>query len=194
MVIPVKDLLLADGMSVGVVLFLIVSFVSWIFNLIKGNQNGAKPVQFEKRPPRPGSRPAQPRRGQRRRVRRAQNDFDEVELEDEVEWDEESQPTLRRRTTPSEPQVSRGASVAEHVEQHMHNSSIADHVEEYLDHGVDKSVEEHLGFRTTKSSKTGDRSSSVHQFVETLRDPDSVRKAIIINEVLMPPKALRVRR
>ena len=117
-----------------------------------------------------------------------------VELEDEVEWDEESQPTLRRRTTPSEPQVSRGASVAEHVEQHMHNSSIADHVEEYLDHGVDKSVEEHLGFRTTKSSKTGDRSSSVHQFVETLRDPDSVRKAIIINEVLMPPKALRVRR
>jgi hypothetical protein len=81
------------------------------------------------------------------------------------------------------------------VEQHMHSGSITEHVEEYLDHDVDKSVAEHLGGRTPSDRETTDRrSQSISELTQMLRDPVSVRKAIILNEVLMPPKALRVRR
>ncbi|MEO1998750.1 MAG: hypothetical protein ABGZ17_26185 [Planctomycetaceae bacterium] len=189
MTILVEDLLLAapDGMSVGLILFLIVSFVSWIYNLIKGNQGNAKTVMVEKldqlqRRARTGGDQRRPRRSEKQQL-------------DRVDWDEESQPQLQRRQADASQQVEQGSSVAEHVEQHMNSSSIAEHVEEYLDHDVNQSVSEHLGGQTSSNRETtGRQSGSISELRRMLRDPASIRKAIILSEVLMPPKALRVRR
>jgi len=189
MSIPVEHLLLAapDGMSVGLILFLIVSFVSWIYNLIKGNRGDGKSAMVDKL----DRRQRQARSAASQHQRRQRPD----EQVDDVEWEEESQPRLVRMQSESSSGVERGSSVSEHVDQHMHTSTIADHVEEFLDHDVNASVEQHLGQRTTASPEVSrDQGKSVSAIGQMLRDPDSVRRAIILNEVLMPPKALRSRR
>jgi len=189
MPMSVEHLLLAapDGMSVGLILFLIVSFVSWIHNLIKGNQGDGKSSVAEKLDRR--QRQLRAAANQRRRRQRPDDELDEVE------WEEDAQPQLVRAQARSLAEVERGASVSEHVEQHMRTATIADHVEEYLDHDVDKSVVDHLGPRTSPRAADGSaETGAVSAVVQMLRDPVSVRRAIIINEVLMPPKALRSRR
>ncbi|MCA9060387.1 MAG: hypothetical protein KDA85_17880, partial [Planctomycetaceae bacterium] len=75
------------------------------------------------------------------------------------------------------------------------------HVDSYLDHDVDESVEvevvssveQHLGKRPeSRSADTGnDGSPMLADVVAALRSPAGARQALILNEVLAKPRALR---
>jgi hypothetical protein len=68
-------------------------------------------------------------------------------------------------------------------------------VDEYVDATIVDSVEEHLGDRklempTMATSSTG-TSSAAASVAKMLRNPEGVRNAIIVNEILSRPRPLR---
>ncbi len=100
-----------------------------------------------------------------------------------------------RSRKPNERRI--GSTVNEHVD-----SYIGKHVETYLDHDVDEyveslvtqSVQRHLGGASdaarpriaSKGSTAGAR-----KVVALLRDPQGVRNAVLINEILSRPRSMR---
>ncbi|MCA9061997.1 MAG: hypothetical protein KDA96_03030 [Planctomycetaceae bacterium] len=84
------------------------------------------------------------------------------------------------------------SSVDEHVENYIHK-----HVQSYLDHDVDESVQaeivdsvqQHLGPRPT--ARSVEDAVGVSDIVATLRSPAGMRQALILNEILSRPRALR---
>ena len=91
-----------------------------------------------------------------------------------------------------------GSGISEHVDQY-----ISKHVEEHIDHDIEEyveativdNVEEHLGDRdeempaqTTTRKKSSEAAEAV---AAMLRNPEGVRNAILVNEVLARPRSLR---
>ncbi|MEZ6059596.1 MAG: hypothetical protein R3C19_04470 [Planctomycetaceae bacterium] len=90
-----------------------------------------------------------------------------------------------------------GTGIGSHVDQY-----ISQHVSQHLDHDVDESVtadivnsvNSHLGSRDREMpALTGNRqaASPAGDIVRLLRNPEGIRQAILINEVLTRPRALR---
>jgi hypothetical protein len=80
--------------------------------------------------------------------------------------------------------------IGQHVSEHMNHD-----VGEYVDATIVDSVEEHLGNRklemptmATSSAKTSSAAAAV---AKMLRNPEGVRNAIIVNEILSRPRPLR---
>ena len=89
------------------------------------------------------------------------------------------------------------SSIPAHLADSMENR-ISHHVEDHLNHDVNDSVAEHLGSFSggdaTRSTATPSGRASparARMIVGLLRDPAGIRQAIVINEVLSRPKALR---
>ena len=91
-----------------------------------------------------------------------------------------------------------GSGVAAHVDQYI-GQHVSEHinndVDEYVDATIVDSVEEHLGDRklemptmATSSVKTSSAAAAV---AKMLRNPEGVRSAIIVNEILSRPRPLR---
>jgi hypothetical protein len=100
-----------------------------------------------------------------------------------------------RSRKPNERRI--GSMVNEHVD-----SYIGKHVETYLDHDVDEyvestitqSVQRHLGGASDASRpKIASRGSTAgaKKIVALLRDPQGVRNAVLINEILSRPRSMR---
>jgi hypothetical protein len=91
-----------------------------------------------------------------------------------------------------------GFGVAAHVDEF-----IGKHVSEHINHDVDEyveativdSVDEHLGRRViempTMATSSVATSSAAASVAKMLRNPEGVRNAIIVNEILSRPRALR---
>ncbi|HIE97292.1 MAG TPA: hypothetical protein EYG03_22170 [Planctomycetes bacterium] len=90
-----------------------------------------------------------------------------------------------------------GSGVATHVDKY-----ISQHVSEHINHDVDEyvdativdSVEDHLGSRSLEmpTMATSKKSSAAATSIaKMLRNPQGVRNAIIVNEILSRPRALR---
>ena len=88
-----------------------------------------------------------------------------------------------------------GSGISDHVDQYINK-----HVEEYVDNDVNEyveativdSVEEHLGDRPDTSPVSQvSRTEAAEAVVKLLKDPKGVRNAILVNEILSRPAALR---
>ncbi len=96
-----------------------------------------------------------------------------------------------------------GQGVRKHLEEHMKAGRVSSHVDEYLSHDVNRTVESHLGTLNRQSpdanSAYGTSAQSIsdalaaQKIVDLLRDSDGIRQAVILNEILSPPKSLRRR-
>lgn len=95
--------------------------------------------------------------------------------------------------------ASRGPALGAQVTQHLAEAMaprIGQAVQQDLPHAVQQSVDQHLGKTRTLSGRggAGAGSGSAALIVAMLRKPESVRAAIILNEVLSPPPSLRRKR
>jgi len=91
-----------------------------------------------------------------------------------------------------------GSKIRQHAEEHIGRDRIDEHVDEHLTHAVNEAVQEHLGKRFSadeirlsgreKSEKSSPLAEEIFQLFQT---PAGVRQAILLNEVLSRPIALR---
>ena len=228
--------LLAD-LDIGFIVFLAISFVTWIMNL--KNKDNKKPavnrparpagqggkkasvkseleqfleeVSGQKQPeqkPRPAPRPApRPQREVAAQVReekpRRRPRPQPSKTQQQKTTPKQQRP--RRRPAPAKVPPPKKATLREDQERkdrqrsarplgsgidaHV-DSYIDQHVESHINHGVNESVRQHLGNRT-RETRTSDTEALASEVVAALRNPQDVKKAILIGEVLLKPRALR---
>ena len=217
-----------------IILFIVISFAIWIFNLL--SQKKAK-GQVDAGPKRPVGPPRDKRVqneidvflkeiGGGRKIQDAQDD----EIFIEIVPDEERIAAQQRRrvgrtfpqhrslqpqpvteTPEAQPPVHQrpgsgiaerkgpgstdlGRDVSQHVSEHMREGMVEEHVQQHLDHDVNESVTQHLGtrFQTPETQRRVDRlPQRTHAIVELLHNPTGLQQAILLSEVLSPPKGLR---
>lgn len=240
------DFILADGGGIGVIVFLVISFISWILNMKNEGQKpknrprpnqpnrpaqaakrpdalknelemfleevtGAKPRAEQNnprqvdaaRPPRPqrrerpaGGRPDAPRskpavvqqqKPKRRRVQQQKA---------------QAPPKADKPKAAKQPKRELGSKLREHVDDYMGEHRVDKHVAEHLAEGVSgrkskrigSSVKEHLGatsFDGPVQIEVDPPPATTASLIKMLRNPTSVRNAILVNEILQPPRALR---
>jgi outer membrane biosynthesis protein TonB len=231
---------LADIQGIGVVVFLVVSFVSWILNMKNqgaqpGNRNrnrpgrpaqaaggkrpdalinelemfleevtGRKP-QGQKnnpqRPPVPAKKPPRPRprpRVEQQRPAAVQQQKPQPK----------PRPKLRKQPAPAKPKIQPpprrelGSNLLDHVDDYMGENRVDKHVEIHLADGVagrqekriGQSVREHMGSSISHvpvKVEVDPPSATTASLIKMLRNPNSVRTAIMISEILKRPKSLR---
>jgi len=134
-----------------------------------------KPVQQKPRPkPKPAPQKAQPARPQPQRIQKPAT--------------EQSTTTV---THPGRHAAQLGKEFQQQVTQAM-APRLASTVGKDLPHSVDQSVTQHLGrFSGSGTRAPTDAGRHAASVVAMIRNPDSVRAAIIINEILSPPLASR---
>lgn len=92
-----------------------------------------------------------------------------------------------------------GAQIRKHLAQYMDEHRIDEDVQKDLRRAVDESVRQHLGaFSEGEAGVEPARSAAgastrPGQMIQFLRNPTGIRQAIVLNEVLSPPVALRQR-
>jgi hypothetical protein len=91
--------------------------------------------------------------------------------------------------------------LGEEVQQHsvILGEGVRRHLQQYMDERVEQTVQQHLG-----TSGEGRKAAALvmpraatglqHKLAALLRDPQSVRQAILLNEILSPPLAQRTKR
>lgn len=93
-----------------------------------------------------------------------------------------------------------GAEIRQHVSQHLDSNSLSQRVQQDLPNRLQQSVTEHLGEASSRLKGTppplvaSSVSPSALQLLELLRQPGQVRQAMMVNEILQRPVALRRRR
>ena len=214
------------------ILFVVIAFASWIFNLL--SQNKAK-GRVDAGPKQPVGPPRDRRIqseidvflkeiGGGRKIENAQDDeiFIEIVPEEERAGRQRPRRSIQQRqrspqpqpvteTPQAEPSIHQlpgsdiaerkgpgssglGRNVRKHVSEHMREGMVAEHVQEHLAHDVNKSVRQHLGTsgRDQKTQQQVDHSpKKSHAIVRLLHDPSGMRQAILLSEILSPPKGLR---
>lgn len=194
----------ADASAVVGLLVLIFTVVGWLVNLANNQQNPPAKQRPQQRPPRP----------QRDRV---QNEIDvflkevrgEATAAEEPDIVVESLPpeTSRRRSrsTPpppppeyvAEPQRSRLSDrMAPHVQSHVGESLSSHHLESHFGEREEQPVDESLDPRAAgdiMALQPGGqtRKAAPLPLVGMLKDRRGIRQAILVNEILSKPKALR---
>ncbi|TWU06795.1 hypothetical protein CA54_51940 [Symmachiella macrocystis] len=87
-----------------------------------------------------------------------------------------------------------GGNLTRHIEERMKSHTVRDATEKRLGHDVDASVAAHLGISSSaKSSDTVVPQSStiITQVQKMLSNPESAAQAILLNEILSPPRSKR---
>ena len=241
------EFILADIEGIGVVLFLIVSFVSWILNMKnQGNKpdnknrnrpgqpraagakrpdalknelemfleevSGKKPRAPKENPQRP-LQAKQPRRrveqqrpaGPRPNPAEVQQQRPRLKKRPKQQRPKKQRPKPPQQPVQEKPRAKRGelgSKLRDHVDDYMGDNRVEQHVEEHLADGVSgrqdkrigKSVQAHLGASLGASSvqvEIDPPSATTAGLVAMLRNPNSVRNAIMVNEILQRPKSLR---
>lgn len=203
---PEPILAITPGQIIGLIIFT-VSVLSWFVNLVQGNQpNGA---------PRPKNRPRDPvqndlekflqevvgGKGQPEKKRsapppipqqkqpRAANDKKGGKAKSQQQRPAKAEATTQRpgeRAAASHLQTSAlGQGVRSHLRDHMEPNRVGASVQQ----DIDAAVRKDLGSDAT--SDAVNRAGSIHPFAKALRDPQGVRQAILLNEILSRPKSLR---
>ena len=203
---PEPILALTPGQIFGLIVFTI-SVLSWFVNLVKGDrQNQA---------PRPKNRPRDPVQGElekflqevvgnkgqpekkrptpppvpQQKQPRAANDKKGGKAKQQQQRPAKTETTLQRpgeRAAASHLQTSAlGQGVRSHLRDHMEPNRIGAAVQQ----DIDSAVRKDLGSDAT--SDAVHRAGNIHPLAKALRDPQGVRQAILLNEILSRPKSLR---
>jgi hypothetical protein len=88
-----------------------------------------------------------------------------------------------------------GKQIRSHVATYLDASRMAVQTQSDLGNGVERTVRQHLGETVNVANKeqSADTAMDGSQIVALLRNASSVRTAIVINEILGPPRGLRPR-
>jgi hypothetical protein len=88
-----------------------------------------------------------------------------------------------------------GKQIRSHLAQYLDSSRMAAQTQSDLGNAVERTVRQHLGETVNVADKEQSRSSpaDASAILPLLRNASSVRTAIVINEILGPPKGLRRR-
>lgn len=103
----------------------------------------------------------------------------------------------RQQQKKTKPRASVKSSIGSHVDQYINK-----HVDNYLDHDVDEyveativdSVDDHLGSRAQEmpsSTRPARKTTAATSITALLRNPEGVRNAILVNEILSRPRIFR---
>lgn len=226
---PVFPILAIDPGAIVGLIVLVLSFLGWLVNLIKGEDNVPK---------------ARPRQGNAagKDLRSEIQDFlDELTVtrnperpnrkpqrppsEEEVLILEEDQP-VRRPVRPAKPEKPRkkekpaaaktptpvasrsisqvqqqhlptsrlGSGVQEHIATHMAAGQVTAQAQAFIGHRVEQAVQQDLGVSQQAAGAVPSLSvAKLHPTLAFLTRPGSIRDAIVVSEILQPPKALRRR-
>lgn len=151
--------------------------------------------------------PAQPppRQQQQRQVKRTAP-VDDVEVVEDIEVVAPRRTLVQRDTPTARQQQLRKQSVSEHVQQHINTQDIAEHTShlgeriQYADDRIAARIKQHLDHDVSKlddlptvqddvvaSVKQDQASQMAQDLLEMFRNPDSVRQAILVSEILNRP-------
>ncbi len=187
------------GQLIGLAV-LVISIISWLVNLIKGDGNNAPagkraapqkdlrseievfleelnkpPVRKEAPPPRPAPKrapaPQQQQKAKPQQKKRAE--------------------TVNQRSVASDSRQtsSLGAGVRQHVAEHLVAGQVTANAQQHIGHRIEASVTHDLG--TSSTNLHMDRNASVHPLYTLLSQPGGMRQAMLVHELLQKPRALR---
>ena len=153
---------------------------------------GARPQQNRK--------PQQSQRSQERAKRRQAEAQQRRRLEQEKQAEEQRRRAAEARKRKRLQQKKKrqvGSGIAQHVDQYI-TQHVAEHidddVDEYVEATIVDAVEDHLGARDVEMPSSGPRKKTheaASAVLKLLQDPKGVRNAILVNEILSRPRALR---
>jgi len=87
-----------------------------------------------------------------------------------------------------------GGNLTRHIEERMKSHTIRDATEKRLGHDVDASVTAHLGISSSATSPgtvVPQSSTIITEVRRMLSNPESAAQAILLNEILSPPRSRR---
>lgn len=200
----VPVLAIAVGQVIALIIFTI-SVLSWFVNIIQGNQpNGA---------PRPKNRPRDPAQSELEKFLQEVITGQQAPPERKRPAPQQKQPRTanEKKGNKSKPQQTPRPAKSEPVaekpgqrlaQSHLQTSALGEgvrsHLSDYMQanrvgaavqQDIDAAVRHDIG--SNNSSQAAQRAGSVHPLAQALRDPQGVRQAILLNEILNKPKALR---
>ena len=206
--LPMPEPILAIGISqiIGLVIFT-VSVLSWFVNLVQGDKpKGAPrpknrprdPVQSElekflqevvggkgqpeKKRPNP---PPVPQQKQPRAANEKKGGKSKSQQPRPTKTETASQRPGERAAASHLQTSALGQGVRSHLRDHMEPNRIGAAVQQ----DIDSAVRNDLGSDAT--SDAVHRAGNIHPLAKALRDPQGVRQAILLNEILSRPKSLR---
>lgn len=133
---------------------------------------------------------------ERRERRRQQAEARQLEARRRQEDQKRQQRDARKREQERERQAI-GSGISKHVNEYINqhvNEYIDNDVEEYVEATIVDNVEENLGDRDEEMpelTQNARPNRAAEQVVALLRNPEGVRNAILVNEILAKPRALR---
>lgn len=142
-------------------------------------------------------------RGERTQESKQRAQRDQQEMQRQLKIKQKREATRARRKAESQaataPDRQLGSGISAHVDEYITQhveEHIDDDIEEYVEATIVDSVESHLGTRRSQMPeqtrvRSRKRSAAAKSVVAMLKDPAGVRNAILINEILAPPRALR---
>ena len=199
----------AEG-SVVMAIVLIISVISWIVNLIQGNTAQGKPVTPRPRPQRPNdqeqfleaSKPVKVPERERERKRtvpeRQTRPDDKRPIKPRQTQPKRPAAAQQRPTQPDRPgtrlaqthlaQTAMGQGGRSSIGPQAVDSNVKKDVDTAVQRDNTDAVRNDIG---TDGTLGAVQVQAVHPLIQALRNPQGVRQAILLNEVLSRPKSLR---
>ena len=203
---PEPILAINAGQIIGLIIFT-VSVLSWFVNLVQGNQ--------QNQAPRPKNRPRDPvkselekflqevvgNKGQQEKKRPAPPPVPQQKqprAANDKKGGKAKPPQQRPAKTETATQRPGERAAASHLQSSALGqgvrSKLLDHMEPNrigaaVQQDIDSAVRKDLGSNAT--SDAIQRAGNIHPLAKALRDPQGVRQAILLNEILSRPKSLR---
>ncbi len=208
------------GAVIGLIV-LVLSFLGWIVNLIKGEE-GVKKPQGPRRPNAGGKdlrseiqdfldELTVTRSPQSKPARQVEPEDDVVILEEEPprrpvrQAKPEKQrkkgkpaPVARETSSPAKPLSQQhlaasklGTGVQEHVAAHMAPGHVGVEAQRFIGNRVAEAVQQDLG---AKGAVPNLSVATLHPALKFITQPGALRDAVVLSEILQPPKALRSRK
>lgn len=189
------------GQLIGLAV-LVISIISWLVNLIKGEGNNAPaakraapqkdlrseievfleelnkpPVRQEAPRPAPKRAPAppQPKAKQQKQPQQQKKRTEPI--------------SKRPVTTESRPSSNLGAGVRQHVAEHLAAGQVTAQAQQHIGNRIESSVTHDLG--TSSTNLHMERNVPVHPLYTLLTQQGGMRQAILVHELLQKPRALR---
>ncbi|OYW18607.1 MAG: hypothetical protein B7Z55_10310, partial [Planctomycetales bacterium 12-60-4] len=203
-------LLAADvGNWIGLAI-LVLTVLGWIVNAIKGNDPEGKPL--------PNRQRQQPKRDLRSEIEVFLEELQQKPNAEPRQRPEPVRPAVAerprveksRKANPPQPKPARAKggnsgsskgsgskpreSVREHVSTFMSENRVGKDVQQHLAHRIDEAVEHDLaGGTVAPVAAVAPRASVPHPLLNLLSRPEGIRQAVLMNEILQRPRALRHR-
>ncbi len=199
---PEPILAITPGQVIGLIIFTI-SVLSWFVNLVKGNQ----PNQA----PRPKNRPRDPVQSELEKfLQEVVGNKEQPERKRPAPQPKQSRAPNDKKGGKGKPQQQRPAraetvtqrpgerAAASHLQTSALGQGVRSHLHEHMEpnrigaavqQDIDLAVRKDLGPDAASDALT--RAGNIHPLAQALRDPQGVRQAILLNEILSRPKSLR---